>query len=56
MEQLDHGDDLYKKYVAKLTAQEDEFDKVRGEIDALKQEQIKAQSEMEKFIAGLNIQ
>jgi hypothetical protein len=56
MEQLDHDSDLYKKYVAKLTAQEDEFDKVRGEIDALEVERSKAQREMENFIAGLNVQ
>ncbi len=56
MEQLDHDSDLYKKYVAKLTAQEDEFDKVRGEIDALKIEQTKAQRELENFIGGLNVQ
>jgi len=56
MEQLDHDSDLYKKYVTKLTAQEDEFDKVRGEIDALTTEQSKAQRELENFIAGLNVQ
>ncbi|HUS79710.1 MAG TPA: DUF4139 domain-containing protein [Armatimonadota bacterium] len=56
MEQLDHDNDLYKKYVTKLTEQEDEFDKVRGEVAALKTQRDTAQKAMEDFIANLSVE
>ncbi len=55
MEQLDHDSDLYKKYVEKLTEQEDEFDTVRTEIDDLKQRRNGLQKELEDYISNLNV-
>jgi len=56
MEQLDHDNDLYKKYVTKLTEQEDEFDKVRGEIAALQTQRAAAQKAVEDYIANLTVE
>jgi DNA repair exonuclease SbcCD ATPase subunit len=56
MEQLDHESDLYKKYVDKLTAQEDEFDTVREEIDQLTQQRNGLQKELEDYIANLTVE
>jgi len=56
MEQLDRESELYKKYVAKLTQQEDEFDKVRGEITALQTQRNTAQKALEDYIANLNVE
>ncbi len=56
MEQLDHDGELYKKYVAKFTAQEDEFDKVRAEIETLNTEREKQQKALESYIANLNVE
>lgn len=56
MEQLDHDSDLYRRYVAKFSEQEDEFDKIRGEIEALKQERNTKQQELETYLANLNVE
>lgn len=55
MEQLDHDSELYRKYVAKLTEQEDEFDTVRKEIENLQQQRNNLQKELEDYIAKLNV-
>jgi hypothetical protein len=56
MEQLDHDSELYTKYVTKLTAQEDEFDKVRGEIAQLKEQLRTLEAELQDFIVKLNVE
>jgi len=56
MEQLDHDSDLYRKYVTKLTEQEDEFDKVRGEVTKLQEERNTAQNALEDYIANLTVE
>ncbi len=56
MEQLDHDSELYQQYVAKLTAQEQEFDQVRQEIDGLVKQRNGLQSELESYIANLTVE
>lgn len=56
MEQLDHDSDLYRRYVAKFSEQEDEFDKIRTEIEGLKQERNTKQQELENYLANLNVE
>jgi small nuclear ribonucleoprotein (snRNP)-like protein len=55
MEQLDHENELYTRYVQKLTEQEDEFDRVRKEIDDLTTRRNGLQTELEAYIANLNV-
>ncbi|HCA47761.1 MAG TPA: hypothetical protein DEP45_10535, partial [Armatimonadetes bacterium] len=55
MEQLDHENELYTRYVQKLTEQEDEFDRVRKEIDDLTTRRNGIQTELEAYIANLNV-
>ncbi|MEA3400480.1 MAG: hypothetical protein U9R79_04470 [Armatimonadota bacterium] len=56
MEQLDHDSELYQKYVAKLTEQEDEFDQVRKEIDQLTQQRNSLQKELEDYVSKLSVE
>lgn len=56
MEQLDHDSELYQRYVAKFAEQEDEFDKIRGEIENLKQQRNTQQQELEAYLADLNVE
>ncbi|NLO06937.1 MAG: DUF4139 domain-containing protein [candidate division WS1 bacterium] len=55
MEQLDRDSELYTRYVTKLTEQEDEFDRVRKEIDDLTTQRNNLQSELQDYIAKLNV-
>ena len=56
MAQLDRQSDLYKKYVEKLTAQETEFEKLQGEIKALKASEKGQQDELSAYILGLSVE
>jgi len=56
MEQLDHDSDLYRRYVTKFSEQEDEFDKIRTEIEGLKQQRNTKQQELEAYLANLNVE
>jgi chromosome segregation ATPase len=55
MEQLEKTSDLYKKYVAKLTAQEDEFDATRADIAKLQEQEKKLKDDLDAYIRGLNV-
>ena len=55
MEQLERDSELYKTYVEKFAAQEQEFEKLREEIKALKADQAAKEKELEQYILGLNI-
>ena len=55
MAQLDRNSDLYKKYVEKLTAQEDEFDATRKASAALNDQQYKLQNDLDAYIRGLSV-
>ena len=56
MAELDRGNDLYKRYVDKLTAQETEFERLQGEIKKLQEQQKGLQNELTAYIAGLNVE
>ena len=55
MAQLDRNTDLYKKYVIKFTAQEDQVEKLRGEIQALQAEESRQRQALDKFLIELDI-
>ncbi len=56
MEQLDRDSELYARYVNRLGEQEDEFDEVRAEVNELTQQRNTMQTELENYIAELNIE
>ncbi|MGD9494736.1 MAG: hypothetical protein AB7Y46_00370 [Armatimonadota bacterium] len=56
MEQLDHDSELYQRYVQKFGEQEDEFDKIRGEIATLKEQRNGLQRELEAYVISLNVE
>jgi len=55
MQQLNRDSELYNKYVAKLTAQEDEFDRVRAERDALQEKHNQLTTDLNEYIRSLNL-
>jgi len=55
MAQLEKNSDLYKKYVEKLTTQEDEFDATRVDIAKLQDQQKQLEDDLDNYIRGLNI-
>ncbi len=55
MEQLDRNSDLYKQYVAKLTAQEEEFDSTRADIAKLQEQEKKLKDDLDAYIRGLSV-
>jgi len=55
MGRLTNDSDLYKKYVAKLTAQEERIDAVREEIVRLRTAEAEAQAGLKAFVNGLDI-
>jgi len=55
MQQLARGSELYEKYVAKLTAQEDEFDRVRAERDTLQEKHNQLTTDLNEYIRSLNL-
>ena len=55
MAQLDRTSDLYKQYVAKLTAQEARVDALRTQIKALKEQEDAAQKKLETTVDDLNV-
>jgi len=56
MKELDRNSELYKQYVAKLTAQEAEFDKLRTETKDLRAKETAKRQEIADFVNGLNIE
>lgn len=55
MRELDRTSELYKSYVTKLTAQETEFDKLRGEIQQLRQQETDKKAAIADYVKGLNL-
>lgn len=55
MAQLDRASDLYKKYVTKLSEQEDEFDAATAAIKDLRQQEQAKTDELNAYIRGLNL-
>jgi hypothetical protein len=55
MAQLDHDSDLYKRYVKKFGAQEDDVEKLRPQVESLSAQQQKARLDLEKYIETLDI-
>ena len=56
MEQLDHENELYKRYVEKFTTQETEYEQLQGEIKTLQQHEDEQQKALEQFILNLNVE
>jgi hypothetical protein len=55
MAQLPKDSDLFRRYIAKFTGQEDQVDTLRGQVtDALKNEQ-KLRQDLDKFLGGLDL-
>ncbi len=55
MAQLDHATDLYKRYVKKFGEQEDEVEKLRGEIKKLIDEEAKLRQALDTYLIGLEL-
>jgi hypothetical protein len=55
MAQLDRTSDLYKKYVTKLSEQEDEFDTTTAAIKDLRQQEQTLTDTLTTYIRGLNL-
>ncbi len=55
MAQLDHATDLYKRYVKKFGEQEDEVEKLRGEIKKLIDEEAKLRQSLDTYLIGLEL-
>ncbi|HET6883993.1 MAG TPA: hypothetical protein VFI31_27820 [Pirellulales bacterium] len=56
MQQLDRNSDLYRRYVKKFSEQEDEVEKLRGQIASLATDLGKRQSELDAFLVGLELE
>jgi hypothetical protein len=55
MAQLDRATDLYKRYVKKFGEQEDEVEKLRGEIKKLVDEETKQRQALDAYLIGLEL-
>ena len=55
MGKLDHGTDLYKRYVKKLSDQEDELEKLRPQIKELQDKENQLRKELDDFLLGLDL-
>lgn len=55
MAQLDHNNQVYVDYVKKLSEQEKTVDQVRGQIEEIREQRVKSQAEMEKYVSGLDL-
>jgi DNA repair exonuclease SbcCD ATPase subunit len=56
MQQLDRDSDLYRRYVKKFGDQEDEVEKLRGKIDELAKELSQRQTDLDAYLADLNLE
>ena len=56
MAQLDRTTDLYKRYVKKLCDQEDEIEKLRGQIAAMADQETRLRKANDEFLIGLDVQ
>jgi hypothetical protein len=55
MQQLDRDSELYRRYVKKFTEQEDQVEKLRGQIDSLAAELAKRQTELDAYLGDLSL-
>lgn len=56
MRELDRNGELYKQYVQKLTAQETEFDALRGEIKNLTAQETAKSQEIADYVSRLDVE
>jgi hypothetical protein len=55
MAQLDRNSDLYNRYVKKFGEQEDQVEKLRGQIAELKDQEQQQRKELDKYLLSLDI-
>ncbi len=55
MVQLDHSSDLYKRYVKKLSTQEDEVEQIRPHVSDLKKQRQQLVGDLEHFLEKLTL-
>ena len=56
MSKLDHGIDLYKRYVKKLSDQEDEIEKLHTQIKELQDRENQLRKLLDDYLLGLNLE
>jgi hypothetical protein len=55
MERLDRTSDLYNRYVKMFGEQEDQFGKLRGEIEELKKKEQQQRQDLDKYLLSLEV-
>jgi hypothetical protein len=55
MGKLDHGTDLYKRYVKKLSDQEDELEKLRPQVKELQDRETQLRKALDDYLLGLDL-
>jgi len=55
MGKLDHATDLYKRYVKKLSDQEDELEKLRPQVKDLQERETQLRKALDEFLLGLDL-
>jgi hypothetical protein len=55
MAQLDKNTDLYKRYVAKFSTQEDQVEALRGQIQEVQSQETKARQDLDSYLLGLDL-
>ena len=56
MDKLDRTSDLYKRYVKKFNDQEDEIEKLRGQIQELTAQETELRKKFDEYLLGLDLQ
>jgi len=56
MDRLDHGSDLYKRYVTMLDGQETEILQLQKDIEGLQKQEEAQHKELNDYVAGLNLE
>jgi hypothetical protein len=56
MAQLDRNTDVYQRYVKKFGEQEDEVERLRGEIRRLEAEEAKARQALDAYLISLTLE
>jgi hypothetical protein len=55
MQAIDRNTDLYRRYVKKLTDQEDDIDKIRKEAEKLRAVELKKRNALDEYLIGLDV-
>ena len=55
MQQLDRNSDLYKRYVTKFSTQEDQVEKLRGQVSELQSQETKQHQSLDEYLANLEV-